>query len=130
MTSHQLWESYQHYTRDITEHGRKLGFGGSAICWIFKRDDYTFPLMIYAALLLFIAYFIADILQSFTGALIVKYFTEHQEAKMWREKQNIDGDIYKPRWVDWPAFEFFVAKCLMLVGGFIFIALFLLWRLV
>jgi len=130
MTGKELWQQYQHYTRDITEHGRKLGFAGAAICWIFKRDDFTFPLMIYAALLFFIAYFIADILQSFFGALVLKFFTEHHEAKMWREKHTIEGEIHKPRWVDTPAFVFFIAKCLFLIAGFSFIGLHLVARLV
>jgi hypothetical protein len=97
MTGKQLWEQYQHYIRDITDDGRKLGFSGAAICWIFKRDDFTFPLSIYAALFFFITYFIAEIFQALSGALIIKLFTEHHEAKMWREKKTIDDDIPKPR---------------------------------
>ena len=130
MTGKELWEQYQHYTRDITEHGRTLGFGGAAVCWIFKRDDFTFPALIYGALLLFIAYFMADILHALSGALTIKYFTEHQEAKMWTEQKKIDGEIQKPRWVDRPAFFFFIAKCVLLVGGFAFLALYLVGRLV
>ena len=129
MTGKQLWEQYQHYTRDFTEHGRKLGFAGAAICWIFKRDDFTFPLMIYAALLFFVAYFVADILHSLSGALMIKFFTEHQEAKMWQESKTIDGDIHKPRWVDRPALAFFITKCLLLVGGFVILGLYLTGKL-
>ena len=129
MTGTQLWEQYQHYTRDVTEHGRKLSLGGVAICWIFKRADFTFPVMIYAALLFFIAYFIADILHALSGALMIKFFTERQEARLWRETGSIEGDIHKPRWVDWPAFVFFIAKCVCLVGGFVFIGLYLAGRL-
>ncbi|MFN3408624.1 MAG: hypothetical protein ACK45B_06500 [Limisphaerales bacterium] len=126
MTGKELWEQYQHYTRDITEHGRKLGFGGVAICWVLKRDDYTFPAMIYAALLFFVAYFLSDILHSLSGALMLKYFTQHHEAKMWREKRTIDGEIHKPRWVDRPAFFFFISKCLLLIVAFAFLGLYLL----
>ena len=130
MTGKELWERYQQYTRDITEHGRILGFAGAGICWLFKRDDFTFPVMIYAALFFFVAYFISDILQALSGALMLKFFTEHQEAKMWREKRTIDGDIHKPRWLDWPAFFFFIAKCILLVVGFVFIGLYLAEKLV
>src|SRR5580693_7962245 len=104
MTGKELWEEYQHYTRDITDHGRKLGLAGVAVCWIFRRVDFTFPIPIYAALLFFVSYFIADIFQSFIGALTVKFFTEHYEGKLWREKRSIEGEIPKPRWVDGPAF--------------------------
>jgi hypothetical protein len=51
MTGKQLWAEYQHYTRDITEHERKLGFAGAAVCWLFKREDFTFPAVIYIALM-------------------------------------------------------------------------------
>jgi len=130
MTGKQLWEQYQSYTRDITEHGRKLGLGGAAICWIFKREDFTFPVMVYAALLFFIAYFVADILQGLSGALMVKFFTQHHEARLYRETRSIEGEIPKPRWVDWPAFTFFIAKCILLVTGFVFIGLYLVAKLV
>jgi len=129
MTSKQLWEQYQHYTRDITQHGRTLGFGGAAICWIFKRDDFSFPALIYAALFFFIVFFIADVLQGLSGALILKFFTQKHEARLWRETRSIEGEIQKPRWVDRPAFVFFIAKCVLLVIGFAFIGLYLLARL-
>lgn len=123
MTGKALWEQYQHYTRDITEFGRKLGFAGAAICWIFKRDDFTFPLVIYIALFFFVAYFIADILQALSAALVLKFFIQYHEKRLWRETGSIEGDIQKPRWVDWPAFGFFIAKCFLLITGFVFIGL-------
>ena len=121
MTGRELWTSYREYTRDITEHGRKLGFAGAAICWFFKREDLTFPVMIYAALFFFVAYFIADIFHSFSAALILKFFTEYHERRLWLETGSIEGDIKKPRWVDWPAFSFFIIKCVFLITGFAFI---------
>jgi hypothetical protein len=129
MTGKQLWEQYQHYTRDLTEHGRKLGFAGAAICWLFKDSNFTFPTVIYLALTAFVAYFIGDILQGFLGALFVRFFTEHAEAKLWQETKSIDGEIHKPRWVDFPAFICFVLKSIFLISGFVFIACELLRRL-
>ena len=123
MTGRDLWASYREYTRDITEHGRKLGFAGVAICWFFKRADLTFPITIYCSLFFFVAYFIADILHPFTAALILKYFTEYHERRLWRETNSIEGEIKKPRWVDWPAFVFFIIKCVLLVTAFLFIGL-------
>ena len=130
MTVKELWEQYQHYTHDLTEHGRKLGFAGAAICWLFKTSEFTFPFMVYLALLSFVAYFICDILQALLGALVLRLFTEREEARLWSATQSIEGDIHKPRWVDLPAFICFLLKCLFLIGGFGFIACELLWRLV
>jgi len=121
MTGRELWTSYREYTRDITEHGRNLGFSGAIICWVFKRDDYTFPPMIYGALFFFVSYFIADILQSLSAALTLKFFTRHHEIKLYEKTGSIEGDIPKPPWVDWPAFTFFIIKCILLITGFVFI---------
>jgi hypothetical protein len=118
MTGKELWEQYQRYTRDITEHCRVLGFAGAGICWMFKGDDFAFPHMIALALLLVVAYFVADLMQFLAGAVTLKAFVEREEAKMWREKGTIDGEIKKPRWVDRPAFAFFAAKIALLLAGF------------
>lgn len=127
MNAEKLWEEYQHYTRDITEHGRKLGFAGVAICWIFKLSDFTYPGPVLNAMALFVLYFIADLFQSFSGALTVRFFTEHKEAKMSKETEKLEGDIDKPRWVDYPAFFFFVLKVLLLLAAFAFLVVFL-WK--
>jgi hypothetical protein len=131
MTGRELWKQYQEYTRDITEHGRKLGFAGAAVCWIFKRDDFTFPSKIYTALFFFVAYFIADILHSLSAALTLKFFIRHHEIKLHHDTGSIEGDIPKPAWVDWPAFTFFILKCILLITGFVFIGLYLveMWEL-
>ena len=129
MTGKELWQQYQHYTRDLTEHGRKLGFAGAAICWLFKDSNFTFPFVIYLALLAFVAYFICDVLQSLLGALFDRFFTEDAEAKLWRETKSIEGEIQKPRWVDVPAFTCFLLKSVFLVAGFAFVAWELLRRL-
>jgi hypothetical protein len=130
MTGKELWAQYQSYTRDITEHGRKLGFAGAAICWVFKKTDLTFPNMIYIALAFFVAYFIADILHQFTAALTLKFFIQHEEKRLFKKTRSIEGNILKPRWVDWPAFTFFIIKCVLLLAGFVFIGLYLkgLWE--
>lgn len=129
MTGKEHWVNYREYTRDMTKHGRKLGFAGAIICWIFRRSDFTFPLIIYTALFFFVAYFIADILHALSAALTLKFWIRHNEIKLHRETGSIEGDIPKPPWVDWPAFTFFIIKCLLLIIGFVFIGLHLahLW---
>jgi len=129
MTGKELWDQYQFYTRDLTEHGRKLGFAGAGICWLFKTDKYTFPGLIYWSLLLFVTYFIFDILQGLSGVLILRIFTEREEAKLWAKTHSIEGNINKPRWVDIPAFYCFILKTVFLLGGFILIGCELLRRL-
>jgi hypothetical protein len=130
MTGRKLWAEYQHYTRDLTQHERKLGFAGAAICWFFKRDDLTFPLLIYIALIFFIAYFIADILHYVSAALVLRFFIQYHEKKLFRETGKIEGDIIKPRWVDYPAFIFFIIKGVFLVFAFAFIGFYILTKLV
>lgn len=132
MTLKEFWKEYQHYTRDLTEHERKLGFAGAAVCWLFKRDDFTFPLAIYAALLFFVAYFIADVFQGFFAAITLRRFLHREEQKLWEATGKVDGEseIQTPRNVDRPAFIFFIIKAVLLVAAFIFIAFYILERLV
>jgi hypothetical protein len=63
----------------------------------------------------------ADILQSMVGALVLKNFIRREEEKLWRTTGSIEGEILVPRELDRPAFLFFVAKCVFLILGFIFI---------
>jgi hypothetical protein len=129
MKGELLWEQYQEYTKDVTEQGRKLGFGGVAICWLFKLDDFTFPILIYWALVFLIAFFITDLLQPFIGSLILRFFTQNQEAKAWRDTNSIEGEILKPRWVDRPAFIIFFVKVGSLFCGYGVIGLYLFDKL-
>jgi hypothetical protein len=125
----ELWQSYQGYTRDLTDHARKLGFAGAAICWFFKTPQVTFPPLIYWALISIVGYFIADVLQSLSGALVTKRFTEKKEFELLQQAGTVEGDVEKPRWLDWPAYSFFLVKSALLLIGFLFIGGELAWRL-
>jgi hypothetical protein len=129
MKGELLWKQYQEYTKDVTEQGRKLGFGGVAICWLFKLDDFTFPILIYWALVFLIAFFITDLLQPFIGSLFIRFFTQNQEAKAWRDTNSIEGEFLKPRWVDRPAFIIFFVKVGSLFFGYGAIGLYLFDKL-
>lgn len=122
MKGHQLWNQYQHHTRDITDHGRKLGFAGAAICWFFRDSSFTFPPAILWALALFVGYFALDLLHGFVGALQIKSFTEKQEGKMWSESRTLDGEIEVPRSLDRPAFLLFLSKVAILLAGYVAVA--------
>lgn len=129
MTTKELWLEYQHLTGNLTEHSRKLGFAGVAICWMFKDKDYTFPNPIYLALLGFVTFFLLDIAQYFFGALIIRHFTEGQEAKLIHSKKSFETPIDKPRSVDRPAFCLFILKLVALAIGFIVLGVELFSRL-
>ena len=122
MTTTELWAQYQSYTQNLTEHSRKLGFAGVAICWFFRAEDFTFPAWIYAALVSFVAYFLCDILHMFIGALLTRRIAEKEEFRLLQETGSITGNVKKPRWIDWPAFTFFCMKTVLLMLGFVFIA--------
>jgi hypothetical protein len=72
---------------------------------------------------------VAGAVQAFAGTLMIKFFTEHHKAKLWKATNSIEGDIPKPRWIDWPAFAFFLLKSILLMFGFAFIGVYLLARL-
>jgi hypothetical protein len=129
-TSTQLWERYSEYTRDFTEHARKLGFAGPAVCWLFKTEDFTFPVAIYAALLSFVAYFTADILQCLFGAAFYRLFVRRSEYKCYTEHKTISFKIEGvPAWLDAPATFFFLIKAMALCVGFGWICVELVTRI-
>jgi hypothetical protein len=129
MKTEDLWKQYQSYTRDLTEHSRKLGFAGVAVCWIFRSSSFTFPPLIYWALAFFVAYFISDIFHYLVGAVLTKFHVEKEEFRLLQETGSIDGDVPKPRWLDWPAYGFFIAKAIFMILAFVFIGCELVVRL-
>lgn len=114
-----LWGRYGEYTRDVTEHSRKLAFAGLALCWIFKDNSNHFPFSVLLALLFFLAYSIADILQPLLGALTLKKFLENEERTTFLDTGFEPTEVTKPRRVDRPAFVLFVVKVILLGCAFI-----------
>ena len=127
----ELWIEYKEYTKDFTEHGRKLGFAGAAVCWVFRGADFTFPMAIYAALLAFVAYFICDMIQMFIAAVSRRALGHHEEEKIQKSGGVLTGDttVPFPRWIDKAPFAFFVFKGFFLFVGFGLIAFELLVKL-
>lgn len=85
--------------------------------------------MIYLALAFFVAYFICDIFHYLVGAVITKRYVEKEEFRLFQETGSVDGDVPKPRWLDWPAYRFFIAKAICMIVAFIFIGCELVVRL-
>jgi hypothetical protein len=118
MTTTDLWSRYRDYTRDVTEHSRKLAFGGLAVCWLFRDPKGHFPVLVLWALGLITLYFAFDLLHPLVGGFVVRGFVQGQEARLWREKRTIEGDVNVPSWLDLPATILYVAKVLLLLTGF------------
>src|SRR5436853_6308817 len=62
-----LWKNQEIYSRDLTEHSRKLAFAVAAICWFFRTPQITFPPAILWALVFLVGFFILDVLHYFCG---------------------------------------------------------------
>ena len=128
MKNAEVWDQYKAYTRDITEVSRKLGFAGAAICWILKTPQGAFSNSVLWSLIFLVAFFISDVLQSFTGALLLRYWIRTEEIKNWQSNNTLDGEYLKPVWLDYPSFTFFIMKVLFLLVGFVFLAMEILSR--
>lgn len=121
MNNKEAWSHYKDYTRDVTEHSRKLGFAGAAICWFFKENPAIFPIPILYALAAIILFFVCDICQNMSGALLTKRWLRREEIKKWKETEDIEGIYEKPGWIDYPSFVFFNMKIVSLITSFLFI---------
>ena len=128
MKNEEVWSQYQDYTRDLTEFSRKLAFGGIAVFWVLKLQNGSFSDVALKALFCIVGFFLFDILQSLTSALLLRNWIRGEEARQWVEIDSINGDYKKPYWIDYPAFTLFLAKILMLLLGFGFLGLELLGR--
>ena len=64
---------------------------------------------------------ILDVMQYLVSAFCLRFWIYHEEGKQWKETQSIDGEYNKPKWIDRPAFTFFIAKIICLVLTYIFI---------
>lgn len=128
MKNYEVWEQYKSYTRDVTEVSRKLGFAGTAICWVLKLPEGGFSSSVLFALIFFVGFFVADILQSFLGALFIRNWLRIEEVNKWKETQSIEGEYLKPGWLDYPSFTFFLLKVIFLLVGFYFLAVEILSR--
>ena len=118
MRNKDLWESYDTYTSDLTKHARQLAFAGAAICWFFRSPEVTFPALVLIALSCFVIFFLGDILQYYTAAMVLRVWTRRQEKIHWARDNTIEGEYEKPEWLDWPALFFFHIKIGMLLLGF------------
>jgi hypothetical protein len=92
MTTDKLWETYLHYSRDLTEHSRKLAFASAAICWFFKTPEITFPPAIMGCLALLVVYFILDVVHHLWGAVRVRKFLRDQEDALYKTTGSVSGD--------------------------------------
>jgi uncharacterized membrane protein len=66
----KVWSTYEEYTRQLTQHARKLGFAGVAVCWLLRAGEFDFPLAVLVALFLIVLFFVLDVCQYGSGALI------------------------------------------------------------
>jgi hypothetical protein len=129
-TNSELWQSYDFYSSELTKHSRHLGFAGAAVCWFFRSPEVTFPRWILIALALIVAFFLLDLLQYYSGALLRRFWIQQQESKLYKATGSIDGEYVIPRWLDRPTFALFVLKTTSLLLGFAAIGVELLARLV
>lgn len=116
-----LWDQYQHYTRDLTEHTRKLGFAAGAICWLFRNPEGPiFPGLIQGALLFLVAFFVSDILHCFLGSLALKKYLEDKEAEIVSRGETLTEDtvILHTRDADRAAFSLYRCKVAFLLLSF------------
>lgn len=119
-----LWGHYSSYTRDLTEHSRKLGFAAAAICWFFKSDQVTFPKLIVLSLGCVVLFFILDILHQLVAAITIKNYVENKEKELMgaeRKPLDLETKVPRPRRLDkWPH-RFFRLKLAFLITSFAFL---------
>ena len=113
----QLWKEQQFYSRDLTEHSRKLAFAVALICWFFKSETITFPPAIFWSLTFLVGFFIFDVLHYFWGAVRYRRFIYRQEREL-GDKVYEDPEVPVTRKLDRPIFAMFYLKSVCLLASF------------
>src|SRR4030042_695586 len=122
MTNKELWGQYKEYTAELSSNARKLAFAAGAITWFFKDRDNIFPPSILLAIGFLVLFFICDISQFVSGALMIRWWTRKEEIKKYKETGSIEGisikggegSYNKPAWLDYPSLTFWWLKIVFL----------------
>jgi hypothetical protein len=123
-----LWKTYQHYTRDLTEHSRKLAFAVAVICWFFKSPEITFPPAVFWSLVLLVGFFFFDVCHYLCGAIIYRIFIHRREAEL-GDRLDENSEVLVPRWLDRTGFTLFCVKSAFLLASFVMLAVEFYFRL-
>lgn len=118
MKNNDLWAQYNNFTKDLSDNIRKLAFAAAAICWLFRGENNLFPEEIKLSLGFVVLFFLFDISQYLSGALFVKFWTEHKENEFKKQTGTIEGDYQKPKWLDYPPFCCWLLKCVALLFSY------------
>ncbi|BBO67435.1 hypothetical protein DSCA_13650 [Desulfosarcina alkanivorans] len=117
MKLQDLWDIYQSYTKEMTKQLRYLSVAGIAICWAFRAQDafntsgqLDLPTLVAFAMLMFIVFFLLDITQYFTGALLHRFWIFKVEEYKYQNNECQNDECTKPRWLDYPAYTLFLLK--------------------
>ena len=112
----ELWRNQEFYSRDLTEHSRKLAFAVALICWFFKSEKITFPPAILWSLVFLVGFFIFDVLHYFWGAVRYRRFI-HREEKELGEKVYKNPEVKVTRKLDRPMYVMFWLKSVSLFAS-------------
>jgi hypothetical protein len=112
----ELWKNQQFYTRDLTEHSRKLAFAVALICWFFKGEKITFPPAVFWSLVFLVGFFIFDVLHYFWGAVRYRRFIHREEERL--QKLGGDPEVKVTRKLDRPMYVMFWLKSVLLLLSF------------
>ena len=101
MKLEKVWNQYKDYTEIASKTARTLALGAIAICWFFRSQatplsPIEFPLPIKIALVLLIAFFLLDLLQSCIAAVVVRHHARKNEIRLYNEWKNREGKAREP----------------------------------
>ncbi len=82
-TLERIWDIHVAYTKELSTTCRQLGFASIAICWLFKpAESIILPTLVLWALIFSILFFVFDIFQYISGAIIHHNIARKCEKKL------------------------------------------------
>jgi hypothetical protein len=129
MKLEDIRDNYQYYSQKISDIIRQLGFAGIALIWIFKNVDGNkqfIPSALMLPTLLIIISLGLDLFHYISGTLIWGIYNRIKELRDIKE----DDEFLAPNYINWITLFFFWTKIIVMVVAFIFILIFLYYKIV
>lgn len=116
-----LWRQYEAYTGEVSKGLRTLALAAGGFVWILRRGDGSYAVDVYVVLLILVIYFVLDIAQYISGAIVRKGLARQAEVHLWTkgEKFTYETEVPVPAGSDRTAYVLWWSKVIVLLLAYV-----------
>lgn len=110
-------------TSRASDVARQLAFAGVAAAWVMRSGNGALAAGLRWPIALLVLVLALDFLQYAWAAAVWPFWTRLQE------KRGATGELFAPRWFNWPTNVFFYGKMVVLAAGYGMLLRYAAWQL-